>query len=285
MVADWCSVNNIILTVLGSNDFQVMENGEMYNTLSSPHPPPFDTFLTQPVGEKPLETLNHSPPRFEMVDSPQKRRLSPDSAEFDTSFKRRRNSSFVGFETPSRNKIKDMLRTPLEIFSRRKSISSTISCFDKASLNDSNVSNITNTNEIFNHSCSSLQFASTPIFANSTVVEAKDKFDQFKSPSSLNLFTTPKHKSLFKKGFRKSFISDTKNNLKNIAELDPNCSIDDVDVSVCDSSKVSDSVRKDQCSFSSLLPSLMDAEGPVRPFSRLSSSSAIPVLTHFHYFI
>lgn len=268
--------------MLGSNNFQVMENGDAYNLLSPTPPQSFDTYLTQPMEEKHSELMNNnSPPRnFEVAESPQKRRLSPDNSELDTSYKRRRSSSFIGFETP-KFKFKEILKTPLDLFSRRKSISSTISCFDKTSLNESTVGTVIN-NDPLNQSCSSLQFVSTPVLNNTVVELKKDKFDDFKSPSSFNLFATPKHKSLFKKGFRKSFIADNKNSLKNIAELDPNCSIDDVDVSICESvvSKGSHGLRQAECSFTSLAPSASEAEGPATNF-KLSSSRAIPVLTLF----
>lgn len=276
MGAEWCCYNKTYLTVLGSTDFQVMENGETLNLLSPAPPKSYETYLAPPAEEKFTEIINTSPVRFEPIESPQKRRLSPDSSELDTSFKRCRNSSIISFDTPARIKFKEILKTPLDIFSRRKSISSTVSC----SLNDSTVSTITSI-DMLNQSCSSLQFASTPVRGNKTVIEVKDqgKFDDFKSPASL--FATPKHKSLFKKGFRKSFILDTKSSLKHIAETDPNCSLDDVDVSVCESIRNGQVVRQAECSFTSMASSAMEVEESAHQNFRLSSSSTIPVLTLF----
>lgn len=234
-----------------------MENSETLNF--SPAPKSFEPFLV-PEEPKNTEILPSTQSRFEPIESPQKRRLSPDN-DLDTSYKRRRNSSIISFDTP-RSKLKDILKTPLDLFSRRKSISSTVT-----SLNDS-------TSIDLNQSCSSLNFVSTPIRGNNTMIEVKDdKFDQFKSPS---LFVTPKHKSLFKKGFRKSFMHDTKSSLKNIVENDPNCSIDDVDVSVCES--VKHFGRQNDISFIST-SSAMEVED-IQCF-RPTSSRTVSVLTFF----
>lgn len=270
MGAKWCCIYNTDLTVLGSTDFQVMENGETLNLLSPTPPNSYETYLAPPAEEKIPEIISKSP-LFEPLESPQKRRLSPDNTDLDTSYKRRRNSSIIGLDTP-RMKFKEILKTPLDLFSRRKSISSTVTC----SLNDSTASTVTNA-DLFNQSCSSLNFVSTPVRAK---VKNEDKFDVFKSPA--NLFATPKHKSLFKKGFRKSFILDTKNSLKNIVESDPNCSLDDVDVSVCESVRYGQA-RQGECSFISMA-SAMEVEEPAHQNFRLTSSSTVPVLT-FHFFI
>lgn len=270
--------------MLGSNTFQVKENGYTYNLLSPSPPPSYDTFLAPTAEEKHPDLILKSPLfNAEVVESPQKRRLSPDSAELDASFKRRRNSSFIGFET-SKIKFRDILKTPLDLFSRRKSISS-MSCFDKTSLNESTISAATTTD--LNQSCSSLQYVSTPTLEKNTVLNVKkDNFDEFKSPSSISLFQTPKHKSLFKKGFRKSFMSDSKKPLKNIVEQDPNCSIDDVEVSFCEPLHRKTSVRQVDRSFTSisLAPSASEAEGRATNCKQ-SSCSAVPVLTLFHILI
>lgn len=266
---------NTVLIVLGSTHFQVMECGETYNLLSPSPTKSYDTYLA-PVEDKP-ETITKSPPRFESVESLQKRRLSPDSSELDTSFKRRRNSSFIGLDTPAKIKFKDILKTPLDIFSRRRSISSSVSLLDKSSLNDSTSSTVTS-NDILNQSCSSLQFVSTPVKSKtSNETKNQEKFTNFKSPS---LFATPKHKSLFKKGFRKSFM-EPKSSLKNITEIDPNCSIDDVDVSVCESVRNCQVRCQAECSFVSLASSTMEVEESAQQNFRLPSSNALPVLNLF----
>lgn len=253
--------------MLGSTVFQVIENWEAFNVLSPTPKKSYDTYLAPPVEEKQTENITKSPLHSEPVESPQKRRLSPDNSEFDTSYKRRRNSSLIN--TP---RLKEILKTPLDFISRRKSVSSTVT----SSLNDSTVSTMTCMD--FNQSTSSLNFASTPVRANQTLTDlTKNKFDQFKSPS--RLFATPKNKS-FRKGFKKTLRLD-KSHLKNIVEADPNCSLDDVDISICESVKNHRMGRQAECSFISVTSSTMEVEEPVQQNFRLSSTSTVPVLTLF----
>lgn len=334
--------------VLGSNGFQVMENGETYTVLSpctNPSTPPRsiitspqseDCFQSQenesfpctssPHSESSIVPINElddnnakpahevqffsllnqcekvdkmsdfmsklSPALLETIhESPQKRRReSPD--EFDISFKRRRNSSFISFETPGKRKFKDILKTPVNLFNRRKSlavgllpVSATVtSNEDKKSLNETITSVEMETASLFNQSIESVQTAtsSTPVVnckITQEVATSKSDKSHFKSPSVLNVFTTPKNRNFFKKGFRKSFMSDTKSNLKHISEHDPNCSVDDMDISICESVRTTPGFAppSEECTpFSRPLPSSCDAAGPD---SCGLSTSSIRVLT------
>lgn len=287
----WCYIIFItpLITVLGSTVFQVIENLEQFNILSPTPKNSYDntnTYLA-PLEEKQQQmnanenkSTKISPPlinSLEPVESPVKRRLSPDQSElFDTSFKRRRNSSIISLNTP---KLKDILKTPLDYITRRKSVSSTVT----SNLNDSTVSTMTCL-DMLNQSTSSLNFASTPVRANQTLIElsTKEKFDQFKSPS--RLFATPKSKS-FRKGFKKTFkLVDTKSQLKNIVEQDPNCSLDDVDISICESVRNHRLNRQaNESSFISVT-SGMEIEDCPSQKNKMNSTITLPVLTFFVYY-
>lgn len=355
--------------MLGSNGFQVMENGETYTVLSpctNPSTPP-RSLITSPQSEdcfQPQENENFpctsspnsgstiisshesgscdnnnakpadeveffplsnqcekvdkmsdfmsklSPALLETIqESPQKRRReSPEQNEFDISFKRRRNSSFISFETPGKRKFKDILKTPVNLFNRRKSLavgshpvpSATVtSSDDKKSLNETITSfEMMETASLFNQSSESVQTATssnTPLVNKSEVNckitqevdTSKSDKSHFKSPSVLNVFTTPKNRNFFKKGFRKSFMSDTKSNLKHISEHDPNCSVDDMDISICESVRTTPGLflHPEECTPFSRprpIPSSCDDAGP--DSCGLSTSSVrVLTLTIIHY--
>lgn len=342
--------------VLGSNGFQVMENGETYTIISpctNPHSPlvstcpqkqdifttPTDTAsnmptpsypctsspysditdfsVTQQTSEAEHSTYSNSnaqkdvlfpqyltrisPALLETIpESPQKRRRdSPDHSEFELSFKRRRNSSFIGGDTPGKRKFKDILKTPVSFFNRRRSsvaAAATITSDYCKKTQDADTKSLDNdtssidTAEIMEHNeiCSNnlminndtfesvqMDVSSTPVQINNNQDVHSDK-PEFKLP--INFLTTPKHKSFFKKGFRKSFMSD-KSALKNIPVSDPNCSVDDFDVSVCESVKKGGLLHH-QDFPTSLVPNPDNADA-AGPDSCGLSTCSIRVLTHF----
>lgn len=217
-------------------------------------------------------------------ESPQKRRRdSPDQSDLDVSFKRRRNSSFIASETPCKRKFKDILKTPVNLFSRRRSVALSTITSQQQEDESSDTSEIIDTehNDICSHFNQSYD---TPVTAKEPNLNNKPQTsnDEFKDP---NVYATPKNKSFFKKGFRKSFMSE-KNSLKNITEYD--CSYDDVDVSMNEYVKTTTpgcTRAQTPSSSSSCAPHALrcDAAGPDN--CRLSTSSVRVLTLNTHLLI
>lgn len=251
--------------MLRSKYFQVLENAELHSLFSSASSSNSNTVIL-PVKDG-CERINKSFMGFDLI-SPQKRSFSPDDSESNILNKRRKNSSLIHFDTPGKNRFKEIMKTPIDLLLRRKTIRN-----DKNFLNDS-TSSMQSINDTFT------QNLTTPTFDNTFVANELDH--GFKNPSTINLMVTPRCKKKYKRKFKKTFTS-TSSVLKNVNEMDPNCSVDDVDVSIFHSSKNFNGLHQAESSFCSLI-STMETEESIRPKSRMSSYNAFPVLTSlFHY--